>query len=162
MFRTIRLAALALVMTLGLSGLALAHDDDHDRDDDHHRDRHARRDRDHDRDRDRDRDHDRDDRWRHHDNGRHEGWYRGRHRGDGDRDDDDRYRNGGYSGRDNRGGYVDRARYDRGFRDGQGQARRDVSQHKPFHPDPRGGEDRGPDYNRGYRAGYQSMFRGRY
>jgi hypothetical protein len=162
MFRTIRLAALALVVTLGLSGLALAHDDDHDRDRDDHRDRHARRDKDHDRDRDRDRHHDRDDRWRH-DNGRHEGWYRGEHRGN-----DDRYRNGGYYGRDgyyggdSRGRVYDRARYDRGFKDGQGQARRDISQHKPFHPDPRGGEDRGPDYNRGYRAGYQSIFHGRY
>jgi hypothetical protein len=171
MFRTMRMAALAVAMTLAFSGLALARDHDDD-----HRDRHARRDRDHDRDHDRDdrrwRDRDRDD-WRH-DNGRHRGWWRG----DGDHDRDDgyynrgsyRYPGGGYGypgvygypggGYGYPGGGYGSGLYNRGYQDGNGQARRDMSQGKPFNPNPRGGENRGPDYNNGYRAGYQSTFRG--
>jgi hypothetical protein len=85
---------------------------------------------------------------------RNRGWWG---RGDGDDDDD---RDDGYY---NRGGYVynggyGNSRYNRGYQDGMGQARRDISQGKPFNPNPRGGEDRGYEYNNGYRAGYQSAF----
>ncbi len=165
MFRTMRMAALAVALTVAFSGLALARD--HDDDDHNHRDRHARR--------DRDRDHDRDDRrWRH-DNGRHQGWWRGdgdgdrddrirRHRGWWGRGDGDQDRDDGYY---NRGGYIygspgygGGSLYNRGYQDGMGQARRDMSQRKPFNPNPRGGENRGYDYNDGYQAGYQSIFRG--
>jgi len=111
-----RLAALAVAMTLAFSGLALARDHD----DDHHRDKHEDRhhDRDHDRDHrwnrdgnrdgnrdwnrdwNRDRDHDRDHNgWRDRDHDRdHDRWqreHRGWWRGDGDHDRDDGYYRGG-------------------------------------------------------------------
>jgi len=96
--RSMRMAALAVAMTLMFSGFALARDHDKDNNKHDHWDKHADRDRHHDRDRDQDherwqdRDHDRDhDRWqdRDHDRNRerlerdHHWWERERRRDDG-------------------------------------------------------------------------------
>jgi len=193
MLRNLRMAALAMAMTLVFSGLALAHDDD----DDYYRGnpgqarqsgyqqgysdgfRHGREDRAENGGYDF-----RSEDWEHANrgyanwmgpygqfkNGYRDGYRKGYDaafysnrgwwgRGDGDHDRDDGYYNrGGYIY--NSGGYGN-SRYNRGYQDGMGQARRDVSQGKPFNPNPRGGENRGPEYNNGYRAGYQAAV-GRY
>ena len=180
------MAALAVIMTLAFSSLGLARD--HDDDD------HWRRDRQHDKDRDHDR-------WRDHE--RHEQWER-EHRGwwhrDHDRDDwrwrdrDDRYRggygypSGGWYGYPSggygypsggygypAGGYYGNNGYNIGYQDGSYQARKDMAEHKPFNPYPRG-DSHGThgysgygdinayrsQYTSGYRSGYESNFRGGY
>jgi hypothetical protein len=197
--RSIRLAALTVAMTLAFSGLVLAwdHDDDHDRD--KHADRH------HDRDHDRDRDHrsGRDWNWdRSHDRDHNGWWNRDRDR-DRDHDRDDGYYRGGsvynryprgypggygypsggygYPGGDygnpgrvygNSGGNIG---YNTGYADGSYRAREDISENKPFNPNPRGSfgnRDHGyhssygdknyyrSQYTSGYEAGYQSNYRG--
>jgi len=195
MLRRMRMAALAVALTLAFGGLALAHDNDDD--DDYYRGnpaqarqygyqqgysdgfRHGREDRAENGGYDF-----RSEDWEHANrgyanrmgpygqfkNGYRNGYRKGYDaafysnrgwwgRGDGDNDRDDGYYNrGGYIY--NSGGYGN-SRYNRGYQDGMGQARRDVSQGKPFNPNPRGGENRGPEYNNGYRAGYQAAF-GRY
>ena len=85
--RSMRMAALAVVMTLMFSGLALARDHDHDNDKHDHWDKHTDRDRHHDGDRDRNRNNDR---WRNNDQN-HE-----RDRGRWERDQ--RQNNGYYGG----------------------------------------------------------------
>lgn len=194
MLRNMRMAALAVALTLAFSGFALAHDRDDD-DDYYHGNaaqarqygyqqgysdglRHGREDRAENEGYDF-----RSEDWEHANrgysnsmgpygqfkNGYRDGYRKGYDaafysnrgwwgRGDGDGDRDDGYYNrSGYGWPGNR----DQSRYSRGYQDGMGQARRDVSQGKPFNPNPRGGEDRGPEYNNGYRAGYQAAF-GRY
>jgi len=91
------------------------------------------------------------------------------------------YPNGGYGypGSVGRGTYGSRgssgAGYSQGMQDGSYQARKDVSQGKPFNPNPRGAShsDHGynssmgdkyayqASYDQGYRAGYQSNYGGR-
>ena len=194
----------AMTLAFSGLALARDHDDDHDRDKhaDRHHDRDHDRDRDHrsgrdwnwdrshDRDhngwwnRDRDRDHDR---WE-----REHRWWRG----DGDHDRDDGYYRGGsvynryprgypggygYPG----GGYGNPGRvygnsggnigYNTGYADGSYRAREDISENKPFNPNPRGSfgnRDHGyhssygdknyyrSQYTSGYEAGYQSNYRG--
>jgi hypothetical protein len=185
--RGIRMAAVAVIMTLAFSGLGLArdHDDDKWR---HDHDKHA--------DRDWRNDHDRDhDRWREHE--RHEQWEperRGWWHRDHDRDDwrwrnnrDNGYYRGGYgypaggaygypSGGYGypSGGYGNNG-YNIGYQDGSYQARKDMAEHKPFNPNPRG-DSHGThgysgygdvnayrsQYTNGYRSGYQANFRGGY
>jgi Ni/Co efflux regulator RcnB len=183
--RSMRLAALAVAMTLAFSGLALARDHD----DDHNRDKHADRHHDSNHDRDhqwnRDRDHDRDhDRWQREN--------RGRWRGDGDHDRDDGYYRGGqvynryprgYPGGDGypsggypsggygypgsvygRGGYGNGgssgAGYNQGFQDGSYQARKDGAERKPFNPNPRGAShsDHGYHSSMGDKYSYQASY----
>jgi hypothetical protein len=162
--RSIRMAALAVAMTLMFSGFALARDHDQDNNKHDHWDNPADHDRHHDRDRDQDHE-----RWqdRGHDRNRerlerdHHGWERDR------RHDDGYYRGGqiynrypqnypggygnpgggvyGYPG----GGYGypgsvyghagngRNAAYGFGYQDGSYMARRDISQNKRFNPSPR-------------------------
>ncbi|OLB87772.1 MAG: hypothetical protein AUI17_02180 [Acidobacteriales bacterium 13_2_20CM_2_55_5] len=186
------MTALAVAVTLACSGLALAYDRDNDNDDYYGRNNtqaHKHR-----------RDGDRDDRdgWRNRDNDRNRGWRRGD--GDGDRDDrgSGNWRNNGRYGRRNgvysggrvysRGNYpTDQTGYPQGafggnpgfrygYSDGAKMANADMSQRKPFNPEPRGKyDDRDGGYQRvdgdknaykvqysnGYRAGYEATF-GRY
>lgn len=166
------------------------HDGDRNRDDRRWRDRDYVRRNDHDRDDRRWNDRNRDDRYRNprgYDNwgygNRNRGW------GAGDRDaDDGYYRRGNYgyygypggsygngnygygNGRGNNG-------YNFGYQDGAMVARQDVSQGKPYHPDPRGkyeDADHGyysgvgnkslyrAQYGDGYRQGYIAAYRDRY
>jgi len=186
--RTMRMAALAVIMTLTFSGLGMARD--HNDDDDWRHDRHHDRDRDH----DRWRDHERHERWEREHRG---GWHR-----DHDRDDwrwrpdrDDGYYNrggwiwnrggsgypgGGYGYPSGgygypSGGYYGNNGYNIGYQDGVYQARKDVAEHKPFNPYPRG-DSHGThgyagygdinayraQYTSGYRSGYESNFRSGY
>jgi hypothetical protein len=101
-----------------------------------------------------------------------------RRRGDGDRDDG-YYARGGYGGPwYGRGGYsggYDSPAYNWGYRDGQEMARHDMQKHNGYNATPRGpfdDRDRGyqrqygdkneykAEYTQGYRAGYDSLFRG--
>jgi hypothetical protein len=164
--RSIRMAALAVAMTLMFSGFALARDHDQDSKKNDHWDKHADRDRHrdgdrnqhHDRweDRDRERNRERNDRW----------WQRDRRRADGDYREGQIYnrypqsypgRNGypgggvyGYPGGGypsggygypgsvyGRSGHGRNAGYDFGYRDGSYMASRDISQDKRFNPNPR-------------------------
>jgi hypothetical protein len=92
------------------------------------------------------------------------------------------YPNGGYgypgNGGYGRGGYgngsASGAGYRQGMQDGSYQARKDISQNKPFNPNPRGAShsDHGynssmgdkhayqASYDQGYRSGYQSNYGG--
>jgi len=153
--RSMRMAALAVAMTLMFSGFALARDHDKDNNKHDHWDKHADRDRHHDRDRDQhherwqDRDHDRDhDRWQR----EHRGWWRG----DGDHDRDDGYYRGGtvynryprgypsggygYPGSTiyGRSGGDANIAYNTGYSDGSYRAHEDIAENKPFNPNPRG------------------------
>ncbi len=108
-----------------------------------------------------------------------------RRRRDGDRDDgyygrgaygDGVYGNGAYGGGSyGRGGY-DNPGYSWGYRDGQEMARHDLEKRNGYNATPRGpfdDRDRGyqrqygdkneykREYTQGYRAGYDSLFRGR-
>ena len=171
--RSIRLAALAVAMTLAFSGLALARDHD---DDDHPRDQHA--DRHHDWDHDRDHHGDRDwnrDRDRNRDRSRareQERWER-EHRGWGQRNDHDRddgyyrgpvynrypngypgtysYPGGGYGGTIYGRGNGRNLGYNFGYQDGVNRAREDMAKNKPFNPNPRGSEG---NRDRGYNSSY--------
>ncbi len=162
--RSIRLAALAVAMTLAFSGLALARDHD---DDKHDRwDKHADRDRHHDHDRDWNRKHDN---WNERDRERrereHHWWERERHHDDayGNGQIYNRYPRGypsggvysypggGYPGGSypsggygypgsvyGRGGSSGRnGGYNFGYQDGSYMARKDMSQNKRFNPSPR-------------------------
>ncbi len=104
-----------------------------------------------------------------------------RRRGDGDRDDG-YYGRGPYGGSGyyggptyGRGGY-DSPAYNWGYRDGQEMARHDLEKRNGYNASPRGpfdDRDRGyqrqygdkneykREYTQGYRAGYDSLFRGR-
>jgi hypothetical protein len=183
--RSMRMAALAVAMTVMFSGLALAHDDykdkhkhDHDhwyKHDDHH-------------------DHDL---WRHekHERVREERehhWWEREHRNDGYYGGGEVYNryprtypNGGYGYPSGGYGYPGSV-YGRsgggrnegfniGLQDGSYRAREDMSQNKPFNPNPRGSfgnRDHGynssfgdktfyrAEYTRGYEQGYQSNYRG--
>lgn len=161
--RSMKIAALAIAMTLMFSGLALARDHDDDQYNNNQWGEHADRDRHHDRDHDRDNDwdHDRDHhRWRDRDHDRyrdreHHWWERDR------RDDDDYYRGGqiynryprGYPGGGvygypsggygypgsvyGRAGNGRNTAYGFGYQDGSYMARKDISQNKRFNPNPR-------------------------
>jgi len=198
--RSMKLATLAVAMTLMFSGLALARDhDDYNNNDrwDKHGDRDRHHDRDHDHDKWRDRDHDRDrGRWErdHHwwerDRNRNDGYYgngngqiynrvpRGYPGGYGYPSGGYGYPSGGYGypgsvyGRSGRGGNQG---YNFGFQDGRYMAQRDMSQNKPFNPNPRnefGNRTHGyngafgdknyyrSQYSSGYAEGYQSSYRG--
>lgn len=197
--RSMKLAALAVAMTLMFSGLALARDHDDYKND--HWDKHG----DHDRHHDHDRDHDK---WRDDDHNRDRGrWERDHHWWERDRNRNDGYygngngqiynrvpRNypggygypsggygypsGGYGypgsvyGRSGGGG---NSGYNFGFQDGRYMAQRDMSQNKPFNPNPRnefGNRTHGyngafgdknyyrSQYSSGYAEGYQSSYRG--
>jgi len=161
--RSMRMAALAVVMTLMFSGLAVARDHDHDKDKYDKNDKHDHWYKHADRDRKHDRNHDR---WQDHERNRaqaereHHWWERDRHHDDG------YYREGqvynrnpqsypgggvyGYPG----GGYPSggygypgtvygrsgggrNAAYGFGYQDGSYMARRDRSQNKRFNPNPR-------------------------
>lgn len=174
--RSMRMAALAVAMTLMFSGFALARD--HDQDNNKHdqwanhadRDRHHHRDRDQHQDRWQDRAHDRNRERLERD---HHWWERDR------RHDDDYYRGGqiynrypqnfpggygypggvysypggyGYPGSVyGRSGNGRNAAYALGYQDGSDIARRDISQNKRFNPNPRN-----EDGNRTH--GYNSSF----
>lgn len=193
--RNIRLAALTVAMALAFSGLALARDHDDRYKDDHHKDDRYKHDRYKDNHDDRDHrwwGHDRNnDRWRESERERireRERWER-EHRNSGYYGGPvyNRYPRGypGYPGGSygnpgavyGRGGYGNGGGigYNQGLQDGANQARKDISQGKPFNPNPRGGNhsDRGyhsymgdkniyrASYDQGYRSGYQSNFGGR-
>ena len=157
--RSMKLAALAVAMTLMFSGLALARDHDDYKNDhwDKHGDHDRHHDRDHDHDKWRDRDHDRDrGRWE----GDHHWWERDRDRNHGYYEGGQIYNrvprgypggygypSGGYGypsggngypgsvyGRSGGGG---NSGYNFGFQDGRYMAERDRSQNKPFNPNPR-------------------------
>jgi hypothetical protein len=155
--KSMKLATLAVAMTLMFSGLALARDHDDYKND--RWDKHGDHDRHHDRDHDkwRDRDHDRDrGRWErdHHwwerDRERNHGYYeggqiynrvpRGYPGGYGYPSGGYGYPSGGYGypgsvyGRSGGGG---NSGYNFGFQDGRYMAERDRSQNKPFNPNPR-------------------------
>jgi hypothetical protein len=198
--RSMRLAALAVAMTLAFSGLALASDHDN-----HWKDKHVEH-------------HHQvspglSSIWNHNRNGSNSSWSQSarerereherwvwEHRNNGSYGRDqvyNRYPNGGYgypgnggSGYPNggygypgnggygRGGYgngsASGSGYSQGMRDGSYQARKDVSQNKPFNPNPRGAShsDHGynssmgdkhayqASYDQGYRSGYQSNYGG--
>jgi hypothetical protein len=198
--RSMRLAALAVAMTLAFSGLALASDHDN-----HWKDKHVEH-------------HHQvspglSSIWNHNRNGSNSSWSQSarerereherwvwEHRNNGSYGRDqvyNRYPNGGYgypgnggSGYPNggygypgnggygRGGYGNSSAsgsgYSQGMRDGSYQARKDVSQNKPFNPNPRGAShsDHGynssmgdkhayqASYDQGYRSGYQSNYGG--
>lgn len=152
--RSMRMAALAVAMTLLFSGLALARDhDDKDRHD--HWYNHDDHDRHHDRDKWRDRDHDRDrERWER----EHHWWERDHRRNDGYYHDGEVYNrnprgypggygypNGGYPSGGygypgsvyGRSGGGRNAGYGFGYQDGSTMARKDMAQNKPFNPNPR-------------------------
>ncbi len=199
--RSMKLAALAVAMTLMFSGLALARDHDDYKND--HRDKYSDRGR-HDRDRN-------NNQWRDRDRGRNESdhhwWGRDRNRdngyyGNGNGQIYNRYpRNypggygypsGGYGYPSGGYGYPSggygypgsvygrsggrgNGAYNFGFQDGSYMAQRDMSQNKPFNPNPRneyGNRTHGynssygdknyyrSEYSSGYAAGYQSNYRG--
>jgi len=172
-----RLAALAVAMTLAFSGLALArdHDDHKDKRVDHHHDsNHARdhvwnRDRDH----DRNRNNNNNDRWRESARGRehrNDGYYGGGqvyNRYPNGYPGGHGYPNGGgygypgtVSGRGGYGGGRSGAGYNQGFQDGSYQARKDVAQGKPFNPNPRGAShsDHGYHSSMGDKYSYQASY----
>ena len=164
--RSMRMAALAVVMTLMFSGLAVARDHDHDKNDYDKHDKHDHWYKHADRDRNHDRDHDRNhDRWQDHERNRAQA-ERDHHWWERDRQHDDGYREGqvynrypqsypgggvyGYPG----GGYPSggygypgsvygrsgggrNAAYGFGYQDGSYMARKDRSQNKRFNPNPR-------------------------
>jgi hypothetical protein len=198
--RSMRLAALAVAMTLAFSGLALASDHDN-----HWKDKHVEH-------------HHQvspglSSIWNHNRNGSNSSWSQSarerereherwvwEHRNNGSYGRDqvyNRYPNGGYgypgnggygypnggygypgNGGYGRGGYgngsASGSGYSQGMRDGSYQARKDVSQNKPFNPNPRGAShsDHGynssmgdkhayqASYDQGYRSGYQSNYGG--
>jgi len=183
--RNMKMAALAVAMTLMFSGLALARDHDQYKDKHDHWDKHHDRDHHHDRDNDRYRDHDRWPSWGH--DRDHDRWEREHHRdggyygapiynryprsypgGYGYPSGGYGYPGGGY-GRGGNGGYSF------GYQDGSYMARRDMAQNKPFNPNPRneyGNRTHGyngsfgdknyyrSQYSSGYAAGYESNYRG--
>jgi hypothetical protein len=165
--RSIRMAALAVAMTLAFSGLALARDHDKnnwDKHGDHDRRDHDRHDNDH--------NWNRNNVWHGRDNGRwereHREWERDHHQNNGYYGGGQIYNryprtypgyptggvygggypnggypNGGYGypGTGGRGGYgngANGAGYNQGLQDGSYQARKDVAEGKPFNPYPRG------------------------
>ncbi|MGZ4732381.1 MAG: hypothetical protein ACXVZH_09580 [Terriglobales bacterium] len=173
--RSMRMAALAVAMTLMFSGLALARDHDHDKDRHDHWDKHGDRDR---------------GRWEG-DHRRNDGYYGGQiynryprgypggygypSGGYGYPSSGHGYPSGGYGypgggyGRGGNGGY------NFGYQDGSYMARRDMGQNKPFNPNPRnefGNRTHGynssfgdknyyrSQYSSGYAAGYESNYRG--
>jgi hypothetical protein len=198
--RSMRLAALAVAMTLAFSGLALASDHDN-----HWKDKHVEH-------------HHQvspglSSIWNHNRNGSNSSWSQSarerereherwvwEHRNNGSYGRDqvyNRYPNGGYgypgnggygypnggygypgNGGYGRGGYgngsASGAGYSQGMQDGSYQARKDISQNKPFNPNPRGAShsDHGynssmgdkhayqASYDQGYRSGYQSNYGG--
>jgi len=193
--RSMKMAALAVVMTLMFSGLALARDHDDYKND--HWDKHADRDRHHDRDHDkwRDRDHNRDrGKWE-----RDHRWWEREHRNDGYYGNGNGqiynryprgypgggggYPVGGYPGGGygypgsvyGRSGGGRNEGYNFGFQDGRYMAQRDMSQNKPFNPNPRnefGNRTHGyngsfgdknyyrSQYSSGYAEGYQASYGG--
>jgi hypothetical protein len=161
--RSIRMAALAVAMTLMFSGFALARDHDQDNNKHDHWDKHADRDRHHDRDRDQQHDHWQDrnnDRWQDRDHDRWQDHDRDRERRERDRRHDDGYYRGGqiynrypqsypggygYPGGGygypgsvyGRSGNGRNTAYGFGYQDGSYMARRDISQNKRFNSNPR-------------------------
>jgi hypothetical protein len=197
--RSMRMAVLAVAMTLLFSGLALARDHDDDKDRHDHWDKHADRDRHHDRDHDRDHDKwqarerdrvQREHHWWERDHRRDDGYYGGQiynryPRGNsggygypGSGYPGGGYPSGGYGypgGVYGRSGGGRNAGYNTGFQDGSYRAREDMSQNKPFNPNPRGqfgNRDHGynssygdknyyrAEYTQGYEQGYQANYRG--
>ncbi|MGH9552937.1 MAG: hypothetical protein ACRD3W_26390 [Terriglobales bacterium] len=196
-----KIATLAVAMTLMFSGLALARDHDQYKDNHDRWDKHSDRDRHHDRDHDRDRDRNRNNsNWGHDRNGDrdHDRWERDHRRNDGYYGGGQIYNryprgypSGGYGYPSGRGGYGypsggygypgagngrgGNGGYNFGYQDGSYMARRDMSQNKPFNPNPRnefGNRTHGyngsfgdknyyrSQYSSGYAAGYQSSYRG--
>ena len=178
--RSMRLAALAVAMTLAFSGLALARDDHYkDKHVDHHISNHVSNHAlDHvwNRNQDQTRSNDR---WRESAQERqreHERWV-WEHRNNGAYGNSqvynrypnsypDGYPNGGYgypgtvSGRGGYGNGSSGAGYSQGFQDGSYQARKDVAQGKPFNPNPRGAShsDHGYTSSMGDKYSYQASY----
>lgn len=188
------MAALAVAMTLMFGSLAFARDHDYDRD--HNKDRHDHWDKHSDRDRHHDRDHDQ---WRGQDHNRdrarreqhNDGYYGGQvynryprnYPNAGNPSGGYGYPGGGYPSGGygypgsvyGRSGGGRNTGYNVGYQDGGYMARKDMSQNKPFNPNPRneyGNRDRGYDrsfgdknyyrsqYTSGYASGYQASYRG--
>jgi len=184
---SMRMAALAVAMTLMFSGLALARDHDPDNNKHDHWDKHTDRDRHHEREHDRnhdrsqDRDHDRNRQQLERD---HHWWERDRHSDDGYYRGGQVYNRypqsypGGYDYPGSvygRSGSGRNAAYGFGYQDGSYMARKDRSENKRFNPNPRnqyGNRTHGynssfgnkdyyrAEYSSGYSAGYEANYRG--
>ena len=198
--RSMRMAALAVALTLAFSGLALARDDHYrDKHEDHHHDwKYQRNNNSNSNDhhwwesaRERERAHDRWEREHRNDHGYYGGGQIYNRYPNGYPSGGYGYPSGGYGypsaggygypgggygypgGTNGRGG--SNAGYSAGYQDGSYRARKDISENKPFNPNPRGdfgNRDHGynsgygnkdayrAEYSRGYEAGYQSSYRG--